>query len=702
MEEEVYFKRPDNPLPVQRRGLDEDAFENWNDHDSEGEIELGSVKPSMVGVGKTGLPANAKEVSRRKGRGGDAKDPDRAAFDGNRQKAGSKRAEGGGKSGLSATGQRTIARGREVSSDSNAKDEDGGDGDELSSEVGDGEEGEESDALQPNDDSGDDEDEGGEQQQQQEEQDEEGENGPEEDAPESDTDTPPDLIRCKISFAPDEPIGSYKESWNEVLDWQRPPTTTIDDLDRNIRKRLIVLLKDDTQLLAKLHDEKTLLCYGLHIQVPHCGEPDYRPTESRHTFETIGDLVRDPSASGLELDVVVQVSNDARPDDVQLQPKYAFNRRGKNKVPAEELVLESQEFKPETDRWTYCQTRLGNVVSKKKSAPGIKAAETDGDDDDDDDVPVRTMLLGEWFTGKLAHPQDLTFTEVTAWDFGDHCIGDVHVCEDCDFSPDQDYLAPYVGVRDNLEIWERVKQRFEDDAPQPGSGVPFMPSHTLNDLDSDALGLGADLNGEDLYGIIRFVDHIKHRMVPDRDAPKAVLQPDWLPFDVRIDFEQKDGVDGVATGIRDALDRVLRKETGRTDDKGKALKRLLARQDWKLQIWVLPHKQRKMYRFPNGHAGTWNSLEEYLSKERVETGTQLGRTLYMEAHIVPLSEGEGGDESEGEGKSGSTDSGDVDDDGAGRGKEGKGKKSVTVRKDGEGGEGGKQGKGKAKKTGRKK
>lgn len=328
---------------MQPRGLDVDAVDRWMESDSEGELEMGSVKPSKAGVGKVSVPAEVKDISRRKSGDGGAKDVGGASFGGKRRNAGSKPAEGRRRSHVSSTGRRMTTRGRKDSTDGDTDDgdekgeeqrsdnKDGG-GSRLDGE--DGDEGEEIDAPQPND-----EDEG-------EEEDEE----PEEDAQENDTDIPPDHIRCKIRFAPDEPVGSYKMSWSKLRHWDLLPTTRIDDLDKNIRERLVVLLKYDTQLLAKLHDKKALLCYGLHVQVPHCEETVYRPTESRHTFETIGDLFRDPSANSLELDVVVQLSYDNRPEDVQHQPKYKFNHSGKKNVPVEQLVLEGQEFKEDTDR----------------------------------------------------------------------------------------------------------------------------------------------------------------------------------------------------------------------------------------------------------------------------------------------------------------------------------------------------------------
>lgn len=100
-------------------------------------------------------------------------------------------------------------------------------------------------------------------------------------------------------------------------------------------------------------------------------------------------------------------------------------------------------------------------------------------------------------------------------------------------------------------------------------------------------------------------------------------------------MEATDGVGEPSKVILQEFKRYA-KEAGLIDEHKQALRKLLVRKDWTFQFWVLPQRQRKMYRFPNGGGQGSDGLVDFLSEERVRKGGELARALYMEAHLVPL------------------------------------------------------------------
>lgn len=425
----------------------------------------------------------------------------------------------------------------------------------------------------------------------------------------------PTKIRCEISIGT---AASDLESWSTPLTWLLPSTTTVTDFNQMVRVRLTKVLEADDVLLEECLDDNRLLCYYIHFLVACCGEEDHQPTQSRHKFDTLGDLFEDLSAVGLKLEVLVQVTCEDRPEDVKDQPPYRFNVGESDQTPALNLVVEGQDLNEETDRWSWSHTRLGNAGKRKASVK--------------DGVPARTMLLGEWFTGLMKQTDDLFIIAVKGWDFGDFCIGDVHICDKHDYKANDDYFKPYHGVGYVATLKNTIRKRVGSEEPEPGSGVPFMPTYTLNHLDSKALGLGYRLQeGEEIDGIVRFVDHIGHRSYRE-DGPRASLQPRWLPYDRRHHFDREDKIRSVIKCILEDLKCCADK--WEASDRRETMRKLMARNDWKLQMWVLPQKGRKMYRFPNDHAQNWASLQEYLDEEKVKKGGRFARALYMEAHIV--------------------------------------------------------------------
>lgn len=124
-------------------------------------------------------------------------------------------------------------------------------------------------------------------------------------------------------------------------------------------------------------------------------------------------------------------------------------------------------------------------------------------------------------------------------------------------------------------------------------GVPLMPSYTLSD--PKGLGFGVELdNGESIQAAVRYVDHIQHRNAT-ADKPGETLSPGWPPYDDQLDIGKTDTADDAVKGILKGL-KVFAKNGAyeHADDEGEALRGLLKRSDWKLQLWVLPQGQRTL------------------------------------------------------------------------------------------------------------
>lgn len=416
------------------------------------------------------------------------------------------------------------------------------------------------------------------------------------------------LIRCRFVVIMLATVGDdpgWADRWRNPL----PPETTLDQIEREVRERLVCLLQQDQRLLRRLRKDSLLLSYQVAFMVQCCGEHFHGPKESRHRFETIGDFYRVPGKPDFVLNVRVRVEARQRPLDVENQDIYVFNYK-KKPMPASYLIAEAQTGEP-GDRHKYGHMRLGTAAkpkdkskTKRLTATDLTSSNSSTKDDAADlapkghGVPVKPMLVGRWNSKRLKGVGDLDVTSVEAWDFEHYAIGDVSIATPVTFLPDADtYFGSFAKVNTDDALLETVIEHRDYHAPELGCGIPFMPSHTLNDFDSHTLGTGVRLDGGDVHVVIRYIDHTGHSNRPE-DDPTQVLSPAWLSHNTQFTVgEQENSPDRIMTlALWELKQHVKDNKLGGEDrEMIEDLVRRGEEQEWKLQLWVLPQGERKMY-----------------------------------------------------------------------------------------------------------
>ncbi|KAK5118777.1 hypothetical protein LTR85_007983 [Meristemomyces frigidus] len=476
-------------------------------------------------------------------------------------------------------------------------------------------------------------------------------------------------IRFVFSRVDGAPLTS--PHWDSI-DESEPLWFFVDQVKGEVADDVVARLATDQPLLKALNQQKQVLAYILAIDQPVCNEQPFELTLSGHRFARVADLFADSKAMDLLLTVHVRLVSERH------------SRPAKGHLAADQLVRhhkrtirDSDEFEP----GEFVCFRLGDVVlpthelaNKATSDDGSdQASDHDSNDDSDgghrdaeshdrnevtrhtdadtrtesesknNDTPtshVETVqrndaLIGYVRTGQEVNITNLKLLQVPTWDFEHFCIGDNdHHCYETGYSNRHHWLPPYQGVKSLKELCRRVNKQISQKAPQPGSGVPFLPTSTLNVYHAALVRPATGLQSFPEDGVsvaVRFVDHLDLGDVQDERISSDGYKNISFPTDLEVQVEPDD----IVTTLKKVLWKVLRvtKESEGVEVTSHVLFKKPLSGQWELQLWVMPQspKLRKLFRYPNGCEGSTDQLHEFLDPEMVARGD---RRLYMEAHII--------------------------------------------------------------------
>lgn len=230
----------------------------------------------------------------------------------------------------------------------------------------------------------------------------------------------------------------------------------------------------------------------------------------------------------------------------------------------------------------------------------------------------------------------LKLLHVPTWDFGQFCIGDdEYHCYPIDFRKKYAWLPRYAGVTSKQELGERIQQWKSTDTPQPGSGLPFLPTFTLNVYNPELVEPATGVEAFPKAGIdvaVRFVHHLDLGEVEIEAISTHGFKHIDFPMDQEVTLEPEDDV----TSLTKALTKLLEdtKESEGVDVTSGVLFEEPLLNKWEFKLWVMPQSPelRKLFRYPTAWEGSTGLLHEFLDPKMVAGGD---RRLYMEAHVVP-------------------------------------------------------------------
>ena len=461
------------------------------------------------------------------------------------------------------------------------------------------------------------------------------------------SDTRDVLCRVKFNVANSGIEGLNTENVFRNDNWRLPMSTSVESFARRARDRLVAILTREGNVWRATADAEQLIEYEIDTGPRICNEISYQPSSTQHPVENLEDLFIDPDLDGLSMNVTIDIRWVAKPTRHPDQPEYAYERaaRLQRNLTAADILYERRNLRRDTDRHKYTYIWLGwvprtEIVEPKRQQYTISNGGwelTNGEDawlkQERGTVPFNKMLVGFYTTKpEQAGPSDLRLITVEAWEFDEWMIGD---CADHwvhhTFSAEDEYREDFEGVETREDLHDRIKA-FRKAHPDQACHVPFMPTFSRNMYKAEDYGLGMKKSNAEV--VVRFVNHIK-------SLDDILPSEQWLPFNYQSMIGH-----GVTPGevqtllIRELQDHVT---TNTNKSVSKKLFREPLKDTWTLKLWLLPHGQREMFRWPTGYANSWNSLSEFLNKEEIKRADatndvkekELARALYMEAHIVP-------------------------------------------------------------------
>ena len=387
-------------------------------------------------------------------------------------------------------------------------------------------------------------------------------------------------------------LACDKEVWRPSI-VQVPSSLRMDRLPAKMEKLIERKIAEDKTLRDSLMASIQRLVFHM----------DINEVDNSLRYGRVLDLFRDPTADGLKMTAAVT---------------FHTKRVKHSKSDAEHLVrplVEGQEY----EYW-----RIGNVPipdePARKHSPKAKPQSVR--------PPPGHTIAYQWaLVGWSDHNSNLQLSKTPVYDFGDFCIGDCGTDSAWfkqNFSNSLRFLGPYTSCSaegsKRAQVQELVRQHDEAGNDEIGSGVPFLPPHTLNEYDAQQYGLGMRQWPEDGTDVaVRCINRL------------STNERLTFPLHLRFSLPQHLGFAEMDELISKAVN--VPKEEGRAKRSHPEITSGLLFQGalegvWEWEWWVLPHgpAMQKMFRWQEGE------LTEFLSEEEAEDS---GARLYVEAHIVP-------------------------------------------------------------------
>lgn len=228
----------------------------------------------------------------------------------------------------------------------------------------------------------------------------------------------------------------------------------------------------------------------------------------------------------------------------------------------------------------------------------------------------------------LAHYEptigSLQLYTLPAYHFVDFTVGDVRdrqVCNMPELAAELFTLFghPRWGLPSDKELLGRVSKYFNEEVGERlPNDLPFLPTLCYNVFRAADFGLGMNVwPKKDIDLAVRCVNHY----TPTRDV--QFLE---FPRDIRLTIKEREGLDDLCIDVSGCIDFSGMKDGVKVNSKIIFSPR--HRGKWEMQFWVMPQRQRKLYRYTQGQ------LSQFLD-DSSDVRRRWDKKLYLEAHIVP-------------------------------------------------------------------
>ncbi|KAI7337177.1 hypothetical protein KC315_g2437 [Hortaea werneckii] len=361
----------------------------------------------------------------------------------------------------------------------------------------------------------------------------------------------------------------------------------------------------DHQLRETLSARGRYVSLAASVEVPGCRWGHMSLADVAGEFDLASDLLEDPDGmlQRFAINVTLQVEKRDSTGDGSLvrfprqEPQHVYHRLGKVQIPEQHYGNDPQG---------PLITPSGKELRESAEITYIWAL-----------LAYREGPQGDW-----------QLKRVRAYDFDEYCIGDADETSEWNSVPfdcSYDWTSSYERVGQDGEsfrqLQRRLEKRIEEEWPEPGSGIPFLPKYCFNNYQPSPDSV-PEWPKHGIKVAVRCVNWLTH---------EGQLKDIRFPPDLQLVIDKQDTIEDVRDIIKQEIDH-KGTEDGVKVNSATLFKPPLAK-TWELELWVLPQHpdnpdgQGKLHRYTSGRLLTFLSTSGRVRKN--------DKRLYMEAHIVP-------------------------------------------------------------------
>ncbi|KAI6904431.1 hypothetical protein KC318_g6449 [Hortaea werneckii] len=390
-------------------------------------------------------------------------------------------------------------------------------------------------------------------------------------------------------------------------------TTSVPMFDRSINisglrqflaEEVLKRTQLDHQLCETLSARGRYVSLAASVEVPGCRWGHMSLANVAGKFDLASDLLEDPDGmlQRFAINVTLQVEKRDSTGDGSLvrfprqEPQHVYHRLGKVQIPEQHYGNDPQG---------PLITPSGKELRESAEITYIWAL-----------LAYREGPQGDW-----------QLKRVRAYDFDEYCIGDADETSEWNSVPfdcSYDWTSSYERVGQDGEsfrqLQRRLEKRIEEEWPEPGSGIPFLPKYCFNNHQPSPDSV-AEWPKRGIKVAVCCINWLTH---------EGQLKDIRFPPDLQLVIDKQDTIEDVRDIIKQEIDH-KGTEDGVKVNSATLFKPPLAK-TWELELWVLPQHpdnpdgQGKLHRYTSGRLLTFLSTSGRVRKN--------DKRLYMEAHIV--------------------------------------------------------------------
>lgn len=378
-------------------------------------------------------------------------------------------------------------------------------------------------------------------------------------------------------------------------------STNIRGLRQFLVEEVLKRTQLDHQLRESLSARRRYISLAASIEIPGCRWGPMSLADVSRKVDLASDLLEHPDGmvQRFTINVTMQLEKRGSTGDGSLvrfpheEPQHVYHRLGRVPIPEQHYGNDTQG---------PLITASGKELRKSAEIGYIWAL-----------LAYREGPQGDW-----------QLKRARAYDFDVYCIGDADetsewnsVSFDCAY----DWTFSYERVGQDGEsfrqLQRRLEKRIEEEWPEPGSGIPFLPKYCFNNYQPSPDSV-PEWPKHGIKVAVRCVNWLAH---------EGQLTDIRFPPDLQLVIDEQDTIEDVCGIINQEIDQ-KGTEDGVKVNSATLFKPPLAK-TWELELWVLPQSpdgQGKLRRYTRGRLLTFLSTSLRMRSN--------DKRLYMEAHVV--------------------------------------------------------------------